>query len=145
MEKYSLETIHQALDSKEKELEDIKAEVTQAETALEAVKAEVAQAENMVASARQKLTNFLAGYTKNPPEDTLKGKPLRVYVKSVLMNSNEPLTVKDIEELVLEAGYVTTSKKNFRTIILQSLIKDSEFKRVTKPRTKPARYTLEEA
>lgn len=71
-------------------------------------------------------------------------KPLKFYVANALSKSNEPLTANQIVELVLEDGCVTKSKKNFPTIISQVLSNNSEFKRVTRAGTKPARYCIVE-
>lgn len=79
-----------------------------------------------------------------PSQKDVQQKPLKIFIKNVLNNANEPLTVKEIAEFVLESGYKTTSSKNFRNIVQQAIINDAEFKRKTKPKTRPARYTFEE-
>ncbi len=120
-------------------LEGIKLLLSSKDQEVDAIKTDIAQAEVFIASAKLKLASLLG----SSPETSLKGRTLKTFIKSVLANSNEPLTIKEIEELVLEAGY-TTNSKYLRSIILNNLVRDSEFKRVTKPRTKPSRYILEE-
>ena len=75
----------------------------------------------------------------------LDGKqPLRQFIVKVLSESNEPLTVNVIADLVIEAGYKTTAPaNNFRNIIHQTLGKGDDFRRVTKSKVRPARYTVE--
>jgi len=103
----------------------------------ESIKSDIDKARSLLASCDQRLAKLIGGALKEQ-------KPLKIFVKNVLNSSNEPLTVKEIAEFVLEAGYKTTSGKNFRNIVQQVLIGDAEFKRKTKPKTRPARYALEE-
>lgn len=72
-----------------------------------------------------------------------KQKSLKDVIRDVLNSSNEPLTVKEICELVLESGYKTVSK-NFSNVVYQAIVQAAEFKRKTRPKTKPARYALDE-
>ena len=103
------------------------------------IKTDLEQARQLLASCDARLAKLVGG-----PVQKEMQKSLRIFIKNVLNSSNEPLTVKDIAELVLEAGYKTSSAKNFRNIVQQCLLNDSEFKRKTKPKTRPARYALEE-
>ena len=104
------------------------------------IKSDFSKAKELLASVDERLRK-LCGVEEEKEEEK---KPLRVWVKSVLNNANEPLTVKEIAELVLEAGYKTTSKQNFRNIVQQTILNDSEFRRKTKPKLRPARYAVEE-
>ena len=70
-------------------------------------------------------------------------KPLRLYIKDVLSNANEPLTIREIAELVLESGYKTSSQ-DFPHVVHQMVVNDGSFKRKTKSKVKPARYIVEE-
>jgi hypothetical protein len=133
MENLTLGQLGALLSLKNKEVEDIKADLASA-------KSQLASANAWISSTEQKLLKLEGKETvvaNNEP------KPLRLFIKDALANSNEPLTVKEVEELVLEAGYKTKSK-TFRNLVFQVLFRDNEFKRVTKPKTRPVRYTLEE-
>lgn len=103
------------------------------------IKIDLEKARQLIQSCDQRLVKLVGG-----PFHKESQKPLKIFVKNVLNNTNEPLTVKEIVELVLEAGYKTTSGKNFRNIVQQALTNDAEFKRKTKPKTRPARYAFEE-
>lgn len=103
------------------------------------IKADLEKARELLASCDQRLTKLVGSSSHKDAQ-----KPLKIFIKNILNNANEPLTVKEIAELVLENGYKTTSGKNFRNIVQQSLINDAEFKRKTKPKTRPARYAFEE-
>lgn len=113
--------------------------LTNRSTEAETIKRDLDSARQLLASCDVRLAKLVGG----PPQANMQ-KSLRIFVKNVLNASNEPLTVKEITELVLEAGYKTASSKNFRNIVQQCLLNDSEFKRKTKPKTRPARYALEE-
>jgi hypothetical protein len=106
----------------------------------ESIKSDLDKAKELLASCDNRL-QILFGEQKVENQGQ---KPLRVWIKNILNNSNEPLTVKEIAELVLEAGYKTSSKQNFRNIVQQTIMNDSEFRRRTKPKLRPARYALEE-
>lgn len=103
------------------------------------IKADLDKVRELLASCDARLTKLVGG-----PSHRDSQKPLKIFIKDILNNANEPLTVKEIAELVLENGYKTTSGKNFRNIVQQAIINDAEFKRKTKPKTRPARYAFEE-
>jgi hypothetical protein len=70
-------------------------------------------------------------------------KQLREYVAEILQNSNEPLTTKEIAELLEEVGYITKAdRKNWPTMILHCLTNSPEFKRASRNRSRPVRYAL---
>lgn len=121
----SLSQLHQLLSNHSQEADDIKNDLEKARL--------------LLTSCDQRLHKLVGG-----PAQKEGQKSLRVFVKNVLNSSNEPLTIKEIAELVLEAGYNTSSSKNFRNIVQQTIMNDAEFKRKTKPKTRPARYALEE-
>ena len=125
MENFTLNQIQEALNSKNQEIGVIKDEFT--------------KLKESVASFEKRLYGVIGEQPQKDPQ-----KPLRIFVKTVLSNSNEPLTVAEVAELVLEAGYLTASKKNFRNIVQQVLLGDDAFKRATRLKTRPVRYKLEE-
>lgn len=67
---------------------------------------------------------------------------LEDFLVEVLQNSNEPLTAKELADLVIEAGYKTKAKKNFVGIILQTLVRSPVIRRATRGKTRPTRYAL---
>ena len=68
------------------------------------------------------------------------GKPLKEWIVELFKNSNEPLTAKEVADLLLDAGYKTLSKK-FAHVVLNTLASYPEFRKATKKR-KPFRFTL---
>ena len=66
-------------------------------------------------------------------------KTLKECIYEVLDNSNEPLTAREVTDLLLEQGYVTTSG-NFLSVVLQTLMKSPDFVRAT--RTRPNRFRI---
>lgn len=127
MDQLSLSQLQQLLNARSQEAEDIKSDLEQAKA--------------LIASCDNRLSK-ICGTTMSHKGGVQK--PLKIFVKNVLNTSNEPLTVREIAELVLEAGYKTASVKNFRNIVQQVLLADAEFKRKTRPKARPARYSLEE-
>ena len=125
MDNPSLSQLQQLLSNRSQEADNIKSDVE--------------KARELLTSCDQRLQKLVGGLSQ---KDTQKS--LRVFIKNVLNGSNEPLTVKEIMDLVLENGYKTSSTKNFRNIVQQCIINDTEFKRRTKPKTRPSRYALEE-
>jgi hypothetical protein len=105
----------------------------------ESIKSDIAKAKELVESCETRL-NKLMGVP--PIEEQGKFKPLREFIRDALNQSNEPLTVKEITELVLEAGYKTNSNGNFPTIVQQTIYNDAVIKRKTKPKSRPVRYAL---
>lgn len=105
----------------------------------EGIKSDLEKARELLASCDQRLQKLVGGTSQKEVQ-----KPLRIFIKNVLNSSNEPLTVKEIMNLVLENGYKTNSTNNFSNIVQQAILNDAEFKRKTKPKTRPARYALEE-
>jgi len=78
-----------------------------------------------------------------PPEVLPEKKQLRDCIIEILENSNEPLTAKEIADLLEEVGYTTRAlKKHWPTMILQCLANSPEFRRVTRYRCRPTRYDL---
>lgn len=75
--------------------------------------------------------------TDRPYKTTLED-----FLVEVLQNSNEPLTAKELADLVVEAGYKTKSKKNFVGIILQTLVRSPAIRRATRGKTRPTRFSL---
>src|SRR5688572_757401 len=69
-------------------------------------------------------------------------RPLHDYVMEVLETSNEPLTAKEIADLVLEKGYVTEAKTAFANIVLHALTVSADFRKATRGKRRPIRYTL---
>lgn len=106
------------------ELQDLRSRLTAAETRMEALERN-GEAE---------------------PEDTPEQpsrKQLRDYIIEVLENSNEPLTANEIAELLGDSDYKSrAARKNWPTMILQCLTTSPEFKRATRYRSRPSRYTL---
>jgi len=123
MDNISLAEINKQLDAKNQEIESLKAELLSARQLLGSIE-----------SRLQKVVGIAA--------PKVEKKSLRVAVSEVLNSSNEPLTVTEIAELVLERGYSTQSKNNFKSMVQQALNGD-EFHRVTKPKQRPSRYALE--
>lgn len=111
---------------------------------VEAVKTDYAKLKDLMGSFEKRLEGLVGGVVAQPVVTEETKKPLRQHLQAVLANANEALTVKEVEELVLESGYKTSSKKNFRNIIQQLLYNDKAFKRVTRPKTRPSRYVLAE-
>jgi hypothetical protein len=118
------------------ELQDLLSSRT---TEVQVIQAEVEKARAILASCDVRLAKLIGSPVQRETQ-----KPLKTFIKNILNTTNEPLTVKEITELVLEAGYKTASTKNFRNIVQQALANDAEFKRKTRPKTRPARYTVEE-
>ncbi len=102
------------------------------------IRNDLEKARELLESCELRLTKLLGA-----PSPRVQ-KPLKQYIKQVLDNANEPLTVKEITELVLEQGYKTTSE-NFNAVVFQALKADAAFKRKTRPKTKPARFAHEGA
>ena len=61
-----------------------------------------------------------------------EGRSLEDFMVDVLQNSNEPLTAKEVADLVLDAGYKTKSKKNFVNIVLQAMVRSVFIRRATR-------------
>jgi hypothetical protein len=121
----SLSEINQALDTKNQEIETLKADVQ--------------SAKQLLISIEFRLRKVVGEpVATQPPEK----KSLRTAISEVLSNANESLTVAEVAELVLENGYATQSKDNFKNIVQQALSGD-EFRRVTKPKQRPSRYAME--
>lgn len=110
----------------------------------ESIKADIAKAKELLESCDARINKIL-GVVTPEPVDVPKHKPLRQFIRDVLNQSNEALTVKEIMELVLEAGYKTNSNGNFSNIVQQAIYSDAEIKRRTKPKIRPARYAMEES
>jgi len=125
MDNISLSEINKQLDTKNQEVETLKADMD--------------TAKQLLASIEIRLQKVVGEpVATKPPEK----KSLRMAISEVLSNANEPLTVAEIAELVLEGGYYTQSKDNFKNIVQQALSGD-EFRRVTKPKQRPSRYAME--
>jgi DNA-directed RNA polymerase specialized sigma54-like protein len=103
---------------------------------IESLKADLATAKQLIASIDSRLKDVV-GFSI-----PVEKKSLKSAISDVLNNSNEPLTVAEIAELVLENGYLTQSKDNFKNMVQQALNGD-EFNRVTKPKQRPSRYAIE--
>jgi len=98
------------------------------------IRADLDKARELLASCDERLTKLVGAPPPKEPRKTLKQ-----YIKQVLDASNEPLTVKEIAELIVEAGYKTASM-NITNMVLGALSNDAAFKRKTRPNTKPARF-----
>jgi hypothetical protein len=68
-------------------------------------------------------------------------KPLKEYVLNILNESCEPLTVNEITQLVLEAGYKTQSK-NFKKIVFLALTSSKNIFKATRAKTRPTRFEV---
>jgi hypothetical protein len=121
----SLSEINKQLNTKNQEIETLKADVQ--------------AAKQLLASIENRLQKVVGGPVAT--QQTEK-KSLRAAISEVLSNANEALTVAEIAELVLENGHSTQSKDNFQNIVQQALSGD-EFRRVTKPKQRPSRYAME--
>jgi hypothetical protein len=133
MTEISIAVLQQNLNDHQKNLELHKEEVL-------ALCAEIADLRERVEVAEVKLKKILGEVGVNTDNLENDSKSLRVFIKEVLQNSNEPLTAREIADSVREAGYKTTSV-NFQSVVLMSL-KHKEFKRATRVRTRPARFGL---
>lgn len=123
-------------------LSDLQKLLTNHSTEAEGIKADLEKARNLLSSCDERLQKLL-GPTA-PPVKAEPQKPLKWFVKDVLNKSNEPLTIKEVADLVLAAGYKTAStSENFRSIVAQALANDAEFKRKTRAKTRPVRYAYE--
>lgn len=118
-------------------LSQLQALLTNRSSEADNIKADLDKARSLLDSCYARLAKLVGGTKEGQ-------KSLKTFIKGVLNSSNEPLTVREIAEFVLEAGYKTTSAKNFRNMVQQALITDAEFKRKTRPKTRPARYAVEE-
>ncbi len=108
----------------------------------ENIKSDIAKARELLESCDARLNKLMG--VQPSLEQPSKYKPLRLFIRDVLNQSNEPLTVKEITELVLEAGYKTNSASNFPTIVQQTIYNDNVIKRKTKPKSRPVRWALED-
>jgi hypothetical protein len=82
-----------------------------------------------------------------PRESPDEQPPLWHWIRTVLTNSNEPLTVREIAQLVLEAGYVTTSdNEGFVAVVQQCLVvkQAKNFQRVKGRPKRPTRWSCVE-
>lgn len=125
MDNISLSEINKQLDTKNQEIESLKVDMFAAKQLLTSIEIRLQKVVGVPVATK-------------PPEK----KSLRMAISEVLSNANEPLTVAEISELVLEGGYYTQSKDNFKNIVQQTLSGD-EFRRVTKPKQRPSRYAME--
>lgn len=70
-------------------------------------------------------------------------KTLKEYVVNILNESCEPLTVKEITQLVYEAGYKTQAK-DFQKVVFHAIVNNKKVSRATKTGTRPSRFELSE-
>jgi len=110
----------------------------------ESIKSDIAKAKDFLQSCEIRLNKMLGIQPQSECPLLSKRKPLREFVRDALNSSNEPLTVKEITELVLEAGYKTNSNGNFSNIVQGTIYNDAEIKRKTKPKIRPIRYAIGE-
>jgi Asp-tRNA(Asn)/Glu-tRNA(Gln) amidotransferase B subunit len=104
-----------------------------------------------LSAAEAKLNTLFGVETTSPGKIAqatiaLNGKSLKNFIFDVLQASNEPLTTKEIVELILEAGYKTSGdKKNLPTMVHQALTNNTEmFKKVSRGYAKPYKFALKE-
>ena len=121
----SLSEINKQLNTKNQEIETLKADVQAAKQLLASIENRLQKVVGVPVATQQ-----------------TEKKSLRAAISEVLSNANEALTVAEIAELVLENGHSTQSKDNFQNIVQQALSGD-EFRRVTKPKQRPSRYAME--
>ncbi len=108
-----------------------------------------------LAAVEERLTSMTVPPPPEQPKEPKKrgrpggvannGRSLEDFIIEVLQNSNEPLSAKEVAELVLDAGYRTASKRNFVNIVLQALVRSPSIRRFTRGKTRPTRYVLIEA
>lgn len=127
-------------------LADIQKLLATHSTEAESIKSDLNKARNLLSSCDERLEKLLgqAVPAKDEPQKPQNPqKPLKWFVKDVLNKSNQPLTIKEVAALVLEAGYKTAStSENFRSIVAAALANDAEFKRKTRAKTRPIRYAV---
>lgn len=72
--------------------------------------------------------------------------PLRAYVVQVLEQANKPLTIKELTNQVLDAGYQTQSE-NFESVVMtciSGLANKREVVKVTPKSVRPGKYAIPE-
>jgi hypothetical protein len=124
MDTLSLTQLEEYVSAQKQEVADIKLNISE-------IKVKLAECENRLA--------VLTGVKQLKKGDQ---PPLRQFIVKALSESNEPLTIDQIANLVLEAGYITSSIKNFRHIVYNILSSNADFKQTNRPKVKPYRYTL---
>jgi hypothetical protein len=134
MSDFSIAELEKNLEDHKKNLDLHKTEVLAVFAEFSDLRAEFTERFNAAENKLKKLLGEVGlGYENS--------KSLREFIKESLLNSNEPLTAKEISDMVQEAGYKSTSK-NFQSIVLLCLTKNREFKKATRAKTRPIRFDL---
>lgn len=128
-------------------LQEILAQVQAKNDEANSLMSELSAAKNELSAATEKVTQLekrLVEFIGKPvvaQKQATEQPSLKEVVIKLLNDANENLTVKEIADIVLEQGYETNSK-NFLAVVHQLLYaNDDVFKRATRPKTRPARYT----
>jgi septal ring factor EnvC (AmiA/AmiB activator) len=105
---------------------------------IESLRNDLAQVKQKIVVMEKQLAELVGEIRFDPSQ------PLRQFVAKVLSETNEPLTVSQIAELVREAGYNSKAPEvNFKSMVQAVLTKGDDFRRVTKANARPARYAIE--
>lgn len=129
----SLNTLKDQLTQKEEEKKKIQEEL------LEKLKSSIKDKEEEL----KELKNTLASFEKSAVRTRKNNeKVLHEVLHEVLEEASEPLSAKELESLVIEAGYETNSNK-FTGMVLHCLtLHPDKFKRVTEGTKRPAKFVL---
>lgn len=118
---------------------------------LQVANATLQEIKQKLSASESKLNTLFGVETTSPGKVAqatiaLNGKSLKNFIFDVLQASNEPLTTKEIVELILEAGYKTSGeRKNLPTMVHQALTNNTEmFKKVSRGHSKPYKFALKE-
>lgn len=125
--------------------------VTEKTKELQSAVATLQEIQQRLTDAEAKLNTLFGVETTSPGKVAqatiaLNGKSLKNFIFDVLQASNEPLTTKEIVELILEAGYKSSGeRKNLPTMVHQALTNNTEmFKKVSRGHSKPYKFALKE-
>lgn len=130
--------IQEQLDAGKQEVEQVRIDLVEAKKELQGVLNVARELQQTIHGLEEKLNRLCGLPASAAPTDTLRDCLVRI-----LQNANEPLTVSDLAGLALESGYKTRSKKHFNCIVAQCLSGEG-FRRVTKAKTRPARFAAVE-
>ncbi len=136
----NLSEIKAHLEAKDEEASSLREE-------LQEVRRLLATLQNRVDTAEGRLRQYVGEDVIAVPHTPLQAQlvnngKLKDYIRDVLQNSNEPLTTKEIADLVKDAGYITSSRDNFVNIVGMACVKCDEFRRVTKGNVRPVKFAL---
>lgn len=132
------------------ELRDRLENIEKLGTAMPEVRRAVLRVQDSMDRLQHNLGNLLTALnTLSPDEEApaaaAETRTLRDHVTKVLGESNEPLTVALISDLVLANGYTTKAKNklNFQRQVHEILQNSTDtFRRYTRKNTRPIRYCL---